>query len=186
MKTPSSNTSSISVKHLTLTGVMTAVICILGPLSIPLPMSPVPITFTNLAIYLAVFVLGMKFGTISYIIYLLLGAAGLPIFSSFSGGLGKLAGPTGGYLIGFIFMALIAGFFIEFFPGKLLFSIVGMAAGAAVCYLLGTLWLARQMNLTFTAAFSVGVIPYLAGDLIKIIIAALLGPKLRAAVLRLS
>ena len=83
-------------------------------------------------------------------------------------------------------MALIAGFFIEFFPGKILFSVTGMAAGTAICYLLGTFWLARQMNLAFMAAFSVGVIPYLAGDLIKIIIAALLGPKLRAAVLRLS
>lgn len=186
MKNPPSNTPPISVKHLTLTGVMTAVICILGPLSIPLPMSPVPITFTNLAVYLAVFVLGMKFGTISYIIYLLLGAVGLPIFSSFSGGFGKLAGPTGGYLIGFIFMALIAGFFIEFFSGKIFFSVIGMVAGAGICYLLGTLWLARQMNLTFMAALSVGVIPYLAGDLIKIIIAALLGPKLRTAVLKLS
>ncbi|MGC4018845.1 MAG: biotin transporter BioY [Muricomes sp.] len=177
---------SISVKQLTLTGVMTAVICILGPISIPLPFSPVPISFTNLAIFLAVYALGLKFGTVSCLIYLLLGTIGLPVFSAFSGGLGKLAGPTGGYLIGFIFLALISGFFIEAFPGKVILAITGMAAGSVVCYLLGTLWLARQMNLTFYAALAVGVVPYLIGDIIKILIASFVGPKLRAAVLRTS
>ena len=91
----------ITTKQLTLVGVMTAVTCILGPFSIPLPFSPVPISFTNLAVYLTVYVLGMKFGTISFITYLLLGAVGLPVFSAFTGGIGKLAGPTGGYLIGY-------------------------------------------------------------------------------------
>ena len=63
-----------------LIGVMTAVTCILGPLSIPLPFSPVPISFTNLAIYLAAYVLGMKACTVSYLIYMLLGMVGLPVF----------------------------------------------------------------------------------------------------------
>ncbi|WP_334159930.1 biotin transporter BioY, partial [Muricomes intestini] len=88
--------------------------------------------------------------------------------------------------IGFLFMALITGFSIESFSGKLLPAVAGMGIGAVICYLFGTLWLAHQMNLTFTAALTVGVIPYLAGDAIKIIAAALLGPKLRRAVLRLS
>lgn len=186
MNNSSKNKSSISTKNLAFIGVMTAIICILGPIAIPLPVSPVPISFTNLAVYLAVYALGAKFGTISCALYLLLGTIGLPVFSGFSGGPAKLAGPTGGYLIGFLFMALITGFSIESFSGKLLPAVAGMGIGAVICYLFGTLWLAHQMNLTFTAALTVGVIPYLAGDAIKIIAAALLGPKLRRAVLRLS
>lgn len=169
-------------KFLTLTGLMTAVICILGPFSLPIPGSPVPITLTNFALYTAVYVLGMKAGTISCLLYLCLGAVGLPIFSSFSGGLGKLAGPTGGYLIGFLFLALIQGLFMHLFPEKNTAAVIGMILGTAVCYFFGTVWLAWQMHLSFGAALVAGVIPYLPGDGIKIIIAALIGPKLHAAV----
>jgi len=171
--------------QLTLTGVMTAVICILGPLSIPLPFSPVPISFTNLAIYFTVFVLGMKLGTISYLVYLLLGFVGLPVFSGFSGGFTKLAGPTGGYLLGFIFLALIAGYFIDTFHGKLHMAVIGMILGTAVCYLFGTLWLAKQTGSTFLAGLSIGVLPYIPGDIIKIVFAAVIGPVLRNAVSKL-
>ena len=108
----------IRTKQMVLIALMTAVTCVLGPLSIPLPFSPVPISLTNFAIFLAIFVLGMKSGTISFIIYLLLGAVGVPVFSSFRGGFQVLAGPTGGYLIGFIFLALIMGFALDHFEGK--------------------------------------------------------------------
>lgn len=176
----------ITTKELTLIGVMTAVTCVMGPFAIPIPFSPVPISLTNLAVYLTVYVLGMKFGTISYVVYLCLGAVGLPVFSAFSGGLGKLAGPTGGYLVGFIFLALIAGFFIERFPSSLPMAVLGMVLGTAVCYLFGTVWLSRQLSLSFTAGLAAGVIPYIPGDIIKIIIAALLGTKLRAAVKKIG
>ena len=171
-------------RQLTLIGLMTAVICILGPLSLPLPFSPVPITLTNLAVFFAIYLLGIKGGTICLFVYLCLGTAGLPVFSSFSGGLGKLAGPTGGYLIGFIFLALIQGFLMKAFPGKNTAAVIGMILGMAVCYLFGTAWLAIQMGLTFPAALSIGVLPYLPGDGVKIIIAAIAGPKLRTAVQR--
>ena len=179
-------TTVLSTKHLTLIALMTAVTCILGPLTIPLPFSPVPISFTNLAIYLSVFVLGMKKSTISYVVYLLLGMAGLPVFSGFSGGLGKLAGPTGGYLLGFIFLALIAGYCMEKSGGKLPVTIAGMAAGTIVCYLFGTLWLCRQASLGFTAGLAAGVIPYIPGDIAKIILASVIGPALRKGVMRLQ
>ena len=112
-------------KKITMIGLMTAVTCILGPLSLPLPFSPVPITLTNFAVFLSIYILGMKYGTISLLIYLALGTIGLPVFSSFSGGLGKLAGPTGGYLFGFIFLALIHGFMLRFHK-KTFASIIGM------------------------------------------------------------
>ena len=103
---------TMKIQDLTLIALMAALTCILGPMSITLPFTPVPISFTNLVIYFAVMVIGMKRGTISYLVYLLIGAVGLPVFSGFSGGLAKLAGPTGGYLVGFIFLALISGFFV--------------------------------------------------------------------------
>ena len=84
---------------------MTAVTCILGPLAIPI--GPVPVSLTPLAVFLSVYILGTKGGTLAYLLYLLIGAVGVPVFSGFTGGLGKLAGPTGGYLVGFILMALI-------------------------------------------------------------------------------
>ena len=171
----------IKTKQMVLIALMTAATCVLGPLSIPLPFSPVPISLTNFAIFLAIFVLGMKNGTISFIIYLLLGAVGVPVFSSFRGGLQVLAGPTGGYLIGFIFLALIMGFALDHFDRKLVPTIIGMIIGMAVCYAFGTVWLAKLLSLSFKEGLMMGVIPYLAGDVAKIIIAAIVGPKLYGA-----
>ena len=171
----------IRTKQMVLIALMTAVTCVLGPLSIPLPFSPVPISLTNFAIFLAIFVLGMKNGTISFIIYLLLGAVGVPVFSSFRGGLQVLAGPTGGYLIGFIFLALIMGFALDHFDRKLVPTIIGMIIGMAVCYAFGTVWLAKLLSLSFKEGLMMGVIPYLPGDAAKIIIAVIVGPKLYGA-----
>ena len=85
-----------SVKTMTMCAIMAALMCILGPMSIPI--GAVPISFTNLVIYLTVYLLGAKKGCISYLIYMLLGVVGLPVFSGYTGGIAKLAGPTGGYL----------------------------------------------------------------------------------------
>lgn len=175
---------NIKTTNLTLIALMTAVMCILGPLSIIIPISPVPITFTNLAIYFTVILLGWKKGTISYLVYLLIGFIGVPVFSFFTGGPAKLLGPTGGYLIGFIFLALIAGYFVDKYPGKVYIYIVGMVLGMIVTYALGTGWLAFQANMTFEAALFAGVIPYLPGDIIKIIIAAIVGPGIKKQIVR--
>lgn len=178
------NKTFTHTKQIALIGLMSAVICILGPLSIPLPVSPVPISFTNFAVFLAVYLLELKGGTLCFLVYLALGSAGLPVFSGFSGGLGKLAGPTGGYLIGFIFLALIQGLMMKRFPGKNSAAIAGMVLGMAVCYFFGTIWLAWQMELSFTSALMLGVVPYLSGDAVKIIITALAAPKLKLALKR--
>lgn len=168
-----------SPRRLVLIAMMTAITCILAPLSIPLPVSPVPISLTNLVLLISVYILGWKDASISFIIYLLLGLAGLPVFSGFSGGLGKIAGPTGGYLAGFIFMTVIAGLAVDIFSGKRLPAVIGMALGTAVAYAFGTAWLAIQMDLTFISALSIGVLPYLAGDTLKIILAVIAGPMLK-------
>lgn len=171
-----------NVYKMAIIGVMAAIICILGPLSIPIGL--VPISFTNLVIYIALYALGMKKGTISYIIYMLIGFIGLPVFSNFSGGPSKLLGPTGGYIIGFIFMALIAGFFIDSFFEKWYLCFIGMVLGTVVCYGIGTTWLAYQANMQFQAALGVGVIPFIPGDLAKIVISAFVGPQIRKRLIK--
>lgn len=164
---------------LALIGLMAAITCIIGPFSIPLPFNLVPISLTNLVICFTMYILGMKKGTISYCIYLLLGLVGLPVFSGFTGGAGKLLGPTGGYLIGFIFLALISGFFIDKWGNNMLLCMTGMIVGEAVMYLFGTAWLAYQAHMSFGAALWAGVIPFLPGDFIKIVLAMIVGPQIR-------
>ncbi|MCI8291932.1 MAG: biotin transporter BioY [Hespellia sp.] len=165
--------------ELTLIGLMTAVICVLGPFSIPIPFSPVPISLTNFAIYITVYVLGTRRGVISYLLYLLIGFVGLPVFSAFTSGPAKLLGPTGGYLIGFIFMTLISGFFIERWQAKAVPSLIGMVLGTMICYLFGTLWLAYQAGLSFYTALCAGVLPFILGDLLKILLSMMIGPQLQ-------
>ena len=119
----------MSTAQMTVTALMTAITCILAPMALPIPISPVPISLTNLVIFFMAYILGMKLSVASYVLYLLLGTVGLPVFSGFTGGVGKLLGPTGGYLIGFIFLAAIAGFFVEKFPAKIYMHVGGMIIG---------------------------------------------------------
>ena len=158
---------------------MAAVTCILGPLSLSIPLSPVPISFTNLAIYLSLFLLGWKRGTLCYLLYLAIGLIGVPVFSGFTGGPSKLIGPTGGYLIGFIFMALIGGKCIETFEGHRVLQMLGLALGTAAAYLFGTVWLCFLMKLSFLAGLGTGVLPFLPGDCAKILIVGMIGPNIR-------
>jgi len=171
------NTKKMNTRQLTLIGVMTAVTCILGPLSLPIGI--VPISLTNLAIYFAVYILGRKRGTLSYIVYLFMGLIGLPVFSGFSGGFSKLFGPTGGYLIGFIFMAFISGIFIDKFSNKIYMCFLGMILGTIVTYMFGTAWLAYEAHIPFNVALSAGVLPFIPGDIAKMVIASLIGPQIK-------
>ena len=170
-------TKKINTRQLTLIGVIAAVTCILGPLSLPIGI--VPISLTNLAIYFAVYALGGKRGTLSYIVYLFIGLVGLPVFSGFSGGFPKLFGPTGGYLIGFIFMAFISGIFIDKFSNKIYMCFLGMVLGTIVTYIFGTAWLAYEAHIAFNKALAVGVLPFIPGDIVKIVIASLIGPQIK-------
>lgn len=168
-----------NVYQLTTCGLMAALMCILGPMSIPI--GPIPVSFTNLVIYLTVYLLGTRGTTISCFIYLLLGAVGLPVFSGYAGGMGKLMGPTGGYLIGFIFMAIISGIAMEKSKAQPILTIIGMIVATAVTYLFGTVWFVFQMDCTIPYALSVCVFPFIPFDLIKIVLATVLGKAVRIA-----
>ena len=98
--------------------------------------------------------------------------------SGFTGGIGKLAGPTGGYIIGFIPMAIIAGIVIDKFSQRWI-QILGMIVGTAICYAFGTAWFCIQAGYTVSAALAVCVIPFIPADLIKMVIAMIIGPEIR-------
>ncbi|MFI3213099.1 MAG: biotin transporter BioY [Eubacteriales bacterium] len=172
----------MSISTIAIIGVMTAVTCVLGPLSVPIGV--VPISLTNFAVYCSVIILGGKRGTISCLVYLLMGLVGVPVFSGFTSGPAKLFGPTGGYLIGFIFTALILGWFVDRYTGKVALYIVGMVIGTIVLYAMGTAWLAYQMEMTIEAALWAGVIPFILGDIGKIVVAAIIAPMIRKQLLR--
>ena len=99
----------------------------------------VPFTLQTFGVFVAVSVLGGKRGTLAVVLYLLMGIVGLPVFAGFSGGLGVLLGSTGGYIIGFIVMAVIAGLVIDNCR-KPWIQLIGMIVGTIVCYLFGTIW----------------------------------------------
>ena len=176
------NINAVNVRWLTTTALMAAVLCVLGPLS--LPIGPVPISLTSLALYFMVFMVGPKMSAAACVIYILIGFAGLPVFSGFSGGPQKLAGPTGGYIIGFLPMIMIIGLIVERFQKNLFLRILAGVIGTAVLYAMGTAWLARGTDMTFGTALGVGVIPFAGLDFIKICAAAVLAPVIRGRLIK--
>ncbi|WP_051554955.1 biotin transporter BioY [Lachnospira multipara] len=175
-----SSKSIISTKTITMCALMTALCCILGPLSIPI--GSVPISLTVISVYLCCYTLGAFKGTIAYLVYLLLGLVGLPVFSNAQGGPGKLFGLTGGYIIGFIFMTIISGLFIDNFSSKKWYMhLIGMILGLIACYAFGTLYFMFLTNTSLKATLSVCVFPFIPFDCIKIILSLILGISLRKA-----
>lgn len=179
-----SNTSKkkFNTKQLSTTSLFAALMCILGPLSIPI--GPVPISLTNLVIYFSVIILGTRLGTLSFIVYLFLGSFGLPVFSGYSGGLAKLAGPTGGFLIGFIPMALLSGLFAKKFLNKKVILYIGFVLATLIAYAFGTVWFVLSMKCGVWYALTICVFPFLIGDGIKIFAATIIGSGIRARLLQ--
>lgn len=174
--------SRATVYQMTTMALMAALMCVVGPMSVPI--GPVPISFTNFVIYLAVWLLERQGAAVSYCVYLLIGVVGMPVFSGYSGGLGKLMGPTGGYLIGFIFMAMICSLVTRRTNYHAAFSMAGMAVATAVAYAFGTIWFMVQAKAPLGYSLATCVIPFIPGDLAKIIVAGMLGVTVRKGLLR--
>ena len=188
MQTATKKETALGIRQMAMIGVMTAVTCIAAPFSIPIPVSPVPLSLTTFILYLSVYILGTRNAFISYVIYLLLGLVGLPVFSGFSlmsfvsSNLLEGAGLALSFLI--LICIVLTGILFEK-TGKSFWKQFGaMVLGTLVCYLFGTVWLCLQLNLDFIGGLGVGVIPYLPGDTAKIILAALIGPVIVKALKR--
>lgn len=149
---------------------------------IPLPL--VPITLQTLFVILAGALLGGYLGALSQVVYILLGVIGLPVFSGGKAGFGVLIGPTGGYLIGFVIGALIIGKLTSLRRDPGIVWLMGsMVAGMVIVYTLGIIQLMFVAKLSFIKAVSVGLLPPLPGEIIKIVVAALICRKIRARII---
>ncbi len=180
--------SHARLKSMVFVALMAAFLCIFSPISIPLPL--VPITLQTFGVFLVSALLGWKRGTVAVLIYLLLGLIGLPVFSGWTGGFSSFATPSSGYIIGFLFTALLTGFLIDRFSRQFWMYPVAMAAGLAVCYLFGTIWFLVYMNVWMSTPYSfweavlICVLPFLVGDAVKIAAAAALSYPLRKQLVR--
>lgn len=160
-----------------LTAFGAAIIAVLAQITIPLPL--IPITGQTLAVGLVVTILGTKYGSLSVLLYILLGAIGLPVFSGFSGGLGIIVGPTGGYIIGFLVQAYLMGLYMDKFGTGYAQAIVANLIGMVITLGFGTAWLKIVGDLTWSAAFMGGVAPFIIVGIIKAVAAAWLGVIVR-------
>lgn len=156
---------ALNIKKLTRIAVITAMMCAIGPLTVPVPFSPVSITLIQICMYASLYVIGTGATLACTALYLFLGAVGIPVFSGFGAGFAKIAGPSGGYLVGYILLVAIAGKFIE--NGGKLSAAVGIFLGNAACYLFGTIWLAIYLHTGPVSAVSMGVLPYIIPDVLK-------------------
>jgi biotin transport system substrate-specific component len=171
------NAGSFQTYHIALVGILAAVLAVTGPFAIPI--GPVSITLGTFAVILTGYVLGPKYGTVAVAVYLILGTVGLPIFSGATGGFGQIIGPTGGYLVGFLFLAFFTGLFVKLFKNKVVLHAIGAVVGEVVLYILGTGWFVIITGYSVVDALLVCVIPFLIGDTIKLIAAVVVGYLLR-------
>lgn len=160
------NGKLLSVRSMVFMAVFAALICVAAPFGFNV--GPIPITLATFAIYLAGAILGGKRGTVAVIVYILLGAVGLPVFSNFNGGFGALLGPTGGYIIGYIPLVLITGVFADMNSKKHWTMIIGMLLGTVVLYTFGTAWYMILTGKNLVTALTTCVLMFLPGDAIKI------------------
>lgn len=168
----------MKTKNLILCALFAAITAVLSQIAIPLPFTPVPINLATFSVFLAGGLLGAGRGAVSQAVYVLVGAVGVPVFAQFTGGLGIIAGPTGGYLVGYIAAALLTGFLLLRLPRTIWGHMLAMAIGMLSCYALGTAWFMYQQNVTLIPALGMCVIPFLIGDALKIAVAAFLVRKL--------
>lgn len=179
---------AFSTKELVLIAMFSAVIAVCAWISIPF--GAIAFTLQTFAIFCAVNLLGGKNGLFSILVYLLLGAVGLPVFSGFKSGLGVLAGPTGGYIIGFIFIALIFWAGTKLMGDKLPCRIALMLTGLAVCYAFGTIWFVfgyskDGSHMSFLNAMKICVFPFIPFDLGKLVLCLLITEPVKAAIKKL-
>lgn len=171
----------LTTYELCATALGAALMALCAWISIP---AAVPFTLQTFAVFLVTGLLGLKCGTLSVVVYLLLGAVGLPVFTGFKGGLSALLGVTGGYLLGFVFTALAVGLITRFFGKRFPVLLISMVVGLALCYTFGSLWFFKVYT-SASGAIAMGtvlakcVIPFLVPDAVKILLAALLVRRLQ-------
>ena len=170
--------SKINIRQMTLISLFAALTAVGAFISIPI--YPVPLTLQTLFTLLAAMTLGSVMGASSQIIYVLLGVIGLPVFAGFKAGIGILFGPTGGFLFGFIVSAYVIGKIIEVKKEKNIFYyLLAGIIGTIILYIIGITQLSLVTGIGIKKAITVGMLPFLPGDILKIIAASFIASKLK-------
>ena len=173
--------SKITTKELVFTALMAVIIAVCSWISIP---TTVPFTLQTFGVFMAVGLLGGKKGTVSVLVYILLGAVGVPVFAGFSSGIGVLFGTTGGYIVGFVLSGLVYWAMTAAFGEKLPIMIIAMVLGLLVCYAFGTAWFMivyakNTAPIGLMTALGWCVFPFIIPDCIKIALAVVLTKQLK-------
>lgn len=166
------------IRSLVSVALMSALISVTSFLTIPFP---IPITLQTFGVYFALFTLGGKSGTLSVLLYICIGAVGLPVFSGFTGGISRLFDATGGYIFGFLVLAVVFWMLSAILPKRRMSAAICSAVSLFSLYLTGTLWYAfvyLDGIKTFGYVLSVGVLPFLFPDILKILLAYFLARRL--------
>lgn len=169
--------SKITIQDICSIALMTALMAVMAQISIPMPLG-VPMTMQTFGVTLAAIVLGSRRSTITMVIYLLLGAVGVPVFANFGGGLQKLVGPTGGFLISFPLMAYIIGKGAELHEKKGYFVFM-LILGTVSNYVVGVAMFCILMKASIATGFTACVLPFIPTAIIKAVLAAVLGLQIQ-------
>lgn len=157
--------------------IMAAITAVMAQISIPMPLG-VPMTMQTFAVTLAAVLLGSKRGGMAMLVYVLLGAIGVPVFAGFSGGIQNLVGPTGGFIISFPIMAYIIGLGVEMHKKKGMFTLM-LILGTISNYVIGVIMFVIVMDSSVMTALSACVIPFIPTAIIKAVVASVLGLQMR-------
>ncbi len=167
-------------KDLVLTGMFTAILCVMSQIAIPV--QPIPFTLSLFALFLIGALLQPRYAFLSALVYLLLGAFGVPVFAGLKGGLMHLTGPTGGYLMAYPLMTLITSLFYMLTKKHRILSLtLGMTISLFLCYLIGTLWFTHITGKTLYVALTLCVFPFVPFDILKIVLAVSISLLIRKA-----
>jgi len=171
--------NKILVSDMTIIAICTALLCVIAPFSVPLPMMPVPLSLATAAIYLFSYILDMKKAVATCALYIMIGVVGLPVFSGFKGGIAVILGPTGGYIIGYIFLTLIISFIIKNSKDNMVMYVLGMLVGTIVLYTFGTVWIIVSTHMQVSKAVMVCVVPFIVGDVLKMVSCVLVAKNIK-------
>ncbi|MGI6751256.1 MAG: biotin transporter BioY [Anaerovoracaceae bacterium] len=189
--------SRISIKDICTISILTVATTVMAQISIPLPFTPVPISFGLVAVYMTGILLSPRHGAFAQITYLLLGAVGLPVFANFKGGLGALLGPTGGFLMVFPLMSFLVSIAIngnrslqkENVRGRLYLYVKvvsAMVLSHLILYSAGTIWFSLTTHTPFAGALMMTVIPFIPMDIIKVAFCAVVFIPFRKRLVRMG
>ena len=149
-----------------------------------IPIGPVPIILQNMFVLISGLLLGSRWGLASVGVYILAGACGLPVFAGGLGGISRIVGPTGGYILGYLPGVFITGLIAEKTGQRMIYDLIAMICGTIIIYSCGLIWLKVLTGMTLTKTLTVGMYPFLIGDALKIAAAAAIARSLRPVIMR--